>query len=129
MEQAVKAFELYPTSSPESVPADPHKQELFTRMVTSALVDADFLDTERHFGKGRPQAREHDLDIPTLWKRFEPGRERVLNEQREAGKAPAKHVQEVRDEVYSACLKAASGKPGGSCTPTPAVWMRTLNSQ
>lgn len=127
MEQAIKEFGLYPSGNPESVPAAPHKQELFTRMVTSALVDADFLDTERHFGQGRPQAREHSLDIPTLWEKFGPGRERLLEEQKEAGRVPAKHVQKVRDEVYSACLEAASGKPGVYRLTVPTGGGKTLS--
>ena len=127
MEQAIKRFELFPIGKPESVPVPPHKQELFTRMVTSALVDADFLDTERHFGQEHPQAREHDLDIPTLWGRFERGRARVLQQQTEAGKIPAKHVQEVRDEVYDACLKAASGKPGIYRLTVPTGGGKTLS--
>ncbi len=127
MEQAIKQFGLYPVGNPESIPNTSHKQELFTRMVTSALVDADFLDTERHFGQEHPQAREHDLDIPALWERFEAGRERVLNEQKEAGKTPAKHVQEVRDEVYDACLEAASGKPGVYRLTVPTGGGKTLS--
>ena len=125
MEQAIKRFELFPVGKPESVPVPFHKQELFTRMVTSALVDADFLDTERHFGQG--QAREHDLDIPTLWERFERGRTRVLERQMEAGKIPARHVQEVRDEVYRACLQAASGRPGIYRLTVPTGGGKTLS--
>lgn len=127
MERAIKQDELYPSGKPENVPQSPHKQELFTRMIASALVDADFLDTERHFGEKLSQAREHDLDIPTLWEKFEEGRERVLKKQKEARKMPAKHVQKVRDEVYNACLDAASGKPGVYRLTVPTGGGKTLS--
>lgn len=128
MEQVIKQFKLFPIDNLEHVPTAPHKQELFTRMVTSALVDADFLDTERHFGQKQPQAREHDLNISTLWGRFETGRERLLKKQIEACKVSSRYVQEVRDEVYNACLDKASGEPGVYQLTVPTGGGKTLSS-
>ncbi|PTA66623.1 CRISPR-associated helicase/endonuclease Cas3 [Deinococcus arcticus] len=127
MAQAIKTFGLYPAGAPEKVPEAPLKQELFTRMVTSALVDADFLDTEFHFGEERPKARQHDLDIHALWERFEVGRKRLLEKQRISGKETAAEVQAVRDEVYAECLKAATGKPGIYRLTVPTGGGKTLS--
>ena len=129
MAEAIKTFGLYPgvVGNPEQVPESQLKQELFTRMVTSALVDADFLDTEFHFGQERPRAREHDLDIPTLWSRFEAGRTRLLERQQTSGKVTAPNVQTVRDEVYAECLKAATGKPGVYRLTVPTGGGKTLS--
>lgn len=129
MAGAIKTFGLHPgiVGDPERAPPSRLKQELFTRMVTSALVDADFLDTEFHFGDERPRAREHDLDISALWARFEVGRERLLDKQRQSGKVIAAHVQAVRDEVYSECLKAATDPPGLFRLTVPTGGGKTLS--
>ncbi|MFC5848866.1 CRISPR-associated helicase Cas3' [Deinococcus petrolearius] len=127
MTEAIKAFSLYPAGDPEQVPGTQLKQELFTRMVTSAIVDADFLDTEFHFGEERPKAREHDLDIPALWERFGAGRERLLEQQRQSEKVIAAEVQAVRDGVYAECLKAATGKPGIYRLTVPTGGGKTLS--
>ncbi len=127
MVEAIQTFGLHPAGQPEKVPENPYQQEFFTRMVTSALVDADFLDTERHFGEKLPKAREHDLDIPTLWQRFEEGRTRLLEKQKKKGKEVAQHVQKVRDEVYAECLEAAEGKPGVYRLTVPTGGGKTLS--
>ena len=45
--------------------------EFFLRLLFSALVDADYLDTEKHFKPERAERRHVDTDIRTLWERFE----------------------------------------------------------
>ncbi len=80
----------------------PEKAEFFLRMVFSALVDADFLDTETHFEPDKAELRGSELAPRDLWEVLwrdqdvlipEPGRERTP-------------VNEVRDEVYRFCLEA-----------------------
>ncbi|GGI85641.1 CRISPR-associated helicase/endonuclease Cas3 [Deinococcus wulumuqiensis] len=127
MQEAIQTFGLQPSGTPEKIPTQPYQQELFTRMVTSALVDADFLDTEKHFGQERPEARQYDLDIPQLWQRFEAGRQKLLDKQQKNGKKVAPHVQKVRDEVYAECLKAAEGKPGLYRLTVPTGGGKTLS--
>jgi CRISPR-associated endonuclease/helicase Cas3 len=79
--------------------------EFFLRMAFSALVDADHLDTERHFS---PERAEHRRGAPVL---------SVLADRLKRAQAglSGHHddpVNNVRDEVYRACLDAASLAPG-----------------
>src|SRR5262245_52233427 len=45
--------------------------EFFLRMAFSALVDADFLDTERHFERAQSAQRGQGAALDKLWERFE----------------------------------------------------------
>jgi CRISPR-associated endonuclease/helicase Cas3 len=80
--------------------------ELFFRMVFSALTDADFLDTEKHFNAAQ-HARRSDLPtLQDLWARFEADQNNL------SGKTPDR-LQEVRHEIYQRCLEVgAEAKPG-----------------
>lgn len=86
-------------------PDDPREMGLFTelllRMVFSALVDADFLDTEEHFDPERAERRGTDLRPERLWEVLERDQEIVIS------KAEPTQVNGVRGEVYRECLRAA----------------------
>lgn len=79
--------------------------ELATRMVFSALVDADFLDTEAHLQRDKADVRGGSPDIATLWETLE----RYQTANTGLGTDP---VNVARDEVYRACL-AAGPQPQG----------------
>ena len=84
------------------------KQELKIRMLFSALVDADRLDTERHFEKQKPELRQTwETDMSLLWKRFKADQDELL-----ASADRSKIVNQVRCEVYDACLQSAQGSQG-----------------
>jgi CRISPR-associated endonuclease/helicase Cas3 len=94
--------------------------EMALRLVFSALVDADFLDTSAHFaGLDAPRVRA-DADFGRLFERFEKRRVEMLSV-REA--AP---VHEVRDRVYADCLAAAERGPGMFRLPAPTGAGKTL---
>jgi CRISPR-associated endonuclease/helicase Cas3 len=80
--------------------------ELFLRMVFSALVDADCLDTEAHFNPDKAGAREDAPELPALWAELEAAQGALLAD------APDTAVNRVRREVYEACLTAAGQAPG-----------------
>lgn len=82
-------------------PADFLQLEVFIRMVFSALVDADFLDTETHFDPRASVYRGSDLSVSELWRVLETEQDRLLEE------AESTHVNGVRGEVYRSCFAAA----------------------
>ena len=80
--------------------------ELYLRLVFSALIDADYLDTERHFDPSRTVVRQrgHALDR-TLWERFTADQETRFG-------PPRDPVTQARYEIYRDCLEAAERPPG-----------------
>ena len=88
-------------------PRDELQMDTLQRMLFSALVDADFLDTETHFDPEASEFRGSSLDPEQLWEVFQKDRESFVNSVRE--RTP---VNEVREEVYRYCIEAAE-KPQG----------------
>jgi CRISPR-associated endonuclease/helicase Cas3 len=100
--------DLEPTSEvrfPDQVNHDRNAVELFLRLLFSALVDADYLDTERHFREERTAQRGSDMTMATLWERFEADQDRLSGRR-------ANVVGEARHAIYQACLAAAEQPPG-----------------
>lgn len=79
--------------------------ELFIRLLYSALVDADFLDTEAHFEPDHAELRGRTCDLGELWLRLERAQERLSGQQVDP-------VNMARHEIYQACLDAAALPPG-----------------
>lgn len=100
--------DLEPTdqvSLPGHVLRDPSVAELFLRILFSALVDADFLDTERHFSQATAVLRDIDITLPALWERFERNQQRLSGQHTDT-------VGQARHAIYQACLAAAEQPPG-----------------
>lgn len=83
------------------------RRELFIRMLFSALVDADYLDTEQHFAPELAENRKRWPEVAELWSRFVREQESFL-----AAREADTLTNHVRREVYEACLRAAEGPPG-----------------
>lgn len=81
--------------------------EFLTRMVFSCLVDADFLDTERHFNASRAELRQEKPDLNSLWQHFLDAQARTTTSIK-----AAPNVLRVRREVFEACVARASEEPG-----------------
>ncbi len=99
--------ELEPTNT-LNLPAHVHSEleaELFLRLLFSALTDADFLDTERHFSSEKAETRRVTLSLETLWNRLEEDQRRLTGKRTDP-------VNRVRHDVYRACLRAADQPPG-----------------
>jgi CRISPR-associated endonuclease/helicase Cas3 len=94
--------------TPQKIPEQEdfkRRLELFLRMVFSALVDADFLDTESHFEPEQAAQRGQGVGLGELWRRFE--RAQVTLSGRKQGQ-----LNEIRHEIYQACLRTADNPPG-----------------
>ena len=106
---------------PAFVKSDPLRAELWTRMLFSALVDADFLDTEQHFNPGKTTLRNQDHGLEQLWERFQV-------RHREITGASTGLVNTIRKEVYRACLSAADMPPGIFRLTVPTGGGKTLSA-
>ena len=106
---------------PEFAARDRVSAELWLRMVFSALVDADFLDTEGHFNPGQTSMREPERDVRKMWERFQ---QRHRDHAREASDP----VDEMRSEIYQACLEAAEHSPGLFRLAVPTGGGKTLSA-
>jgi CRISPR-associated endonuclease/helicase Cas3 len=96
--------------------------EMGVRMVFSALVDADHLDTAAHFhGLAAPQV-ERPTDFGDLFERFRTARAEEL-----AGRAWSP-IDGVRAEVYEAALGAADGPTGVYRLPAPTGAGKTMTA-
>src|SRR5215469_4069371 len=131
-QQVQNAIETARSSLPElqSLPGSlipPHlstglERELFVRIAFSALVDADFLDTEQHFNAGKRPERENGWSITALWQCFE-----VWYQKQFAG-LPHNTLNSIRTEVYQHCLNAANLPPGFFRLTVPTGGGKTLSS-
>lgn len=90
-------------------------------MVFSALVDADFLDTERHFNPDKTSSRAQIHDLSVLDERFQ-WKHRQFP-QRASGKVDA-----ARAEIYANCLAAAESPPGIFRLTAPTGTGKTLST-
>lgn len=94
--------------------------EMLYRMVFSALVDADFLDTEAHFKPRRPAERSGGASIAGLAQRFERRRAELV------ANSPATPVNAARSELYARALAAAARPPGVYQLATPTGSGKTM---
>lgn len=81
------------------------EMELFLRMVFSALVDADFLDTEAHMDEEKGAKRNHRITLDELWEKLEAS-QRIKSGH---GKDP---LNIARHEIYQACVASADSSQG-----------------
>ena len=80
--------------------------EMLWRLIFSALVDGDFLDTEAHFNKLSPGLRRVDQTLAGLLERFEARRSKTLSG------SPDTPVNRARSEIYQTVLARAGQRPG-----------------
>ena len=97
--------------------------EFRVRLLLSALCDADFLATEEHFKPRIAESRVRWPELSSLWAGFAKKQEDLLRKARREWNS----VQEVRAVVYSACLDAASLKPGLFRLTVPTGGGKTLS--
>jgi CRISPR-associated endonuclease/helicase Cas3 len=84
------------------------QREMLVRMLFSALIDADRLDTEAHFNPERSKIRENKISIKAMASKLKINQDELIAK----NKQNPSLVNEIRDTVYKSCLAAAAGKPG-----------------
>lgn len=100
---------------------EPGRLALWLRMLFSALVDADFLDTEAYFDPARAATRDGRVDIASL--------QRVCTAHMDtmaAGRSGP--VNEVRAAVLAQCREKAALRPGVFSLTVPTGGGKTLAS-
>lgn len=100
---------------------DPHRLELWLRMVFSALVDADYLDTEAHFAGG-PVRRGATTGMTALLARFEVARSKTFKGR------PDSRVRRVRERLYDQAVARAGEPPGLFTLKAPTGAGKTLTA-
>ena len=131
MIQARADFPLLNTALPTQVPEAAGKTalewEMFIRFLFSCLVDADGLDTERHFLPETADLRQTRTlaEAGPEWLEKLKASQDALQSQPGAAKT---RVNEVRREVYEACRAAAKLPPGLFSLTVPTGGGKTRSS-
>lgn len=99
------------------------RAEVATRMIFSALVDADFLDTEAHyFAESRPVPPK--FDAADLLQKLDVERRR-----KSAAAQNAKcDINEIRNSVFEQCVKAGKSPQGFYSLTVPTGGGKTLSA-
>jgi CRISPR-associated endonuclease/helicase Cas3 len=99
---------------------DKFTESFRSRMLFSCLVDADFLDTEKHFNPGQDEQRI----VPDL----QPERALDILKQHLASKSSTGPVNALRKQLLNDCLDAAKKPPGLFTLTAPTGSGKTLSS-
>lgn len=102
--------------SEPSFVANEHRAEFYIRMLFSALVDADFLDTEAHFKK-TPRASLELQALELL--------QRLIAEK--ASKSSEGELNAIRNRIFQQCLDKAQESPGFFSLTVPTGGGKTLS--
>jgi len=116
----LSAAAAHALSIPEAIRRDPRSMEMFLRMAFSALVDADYLDTEAHLKGQNARSRSSTATMQDLWDRFESHHASIPRRD--------DAVSAVRTIVYDACIDAAAQPPGLFRLAVPTGGGKTLSS-
>lgn len=120
----VEALAAAPPMSllPEGWRTDPGVAEVGIRLVFSALVDADHLDTAAHFRDALPAQLTSDADMAVLRDRFEKTRAAKL------GSSQATEVNTIRERVYQDVISGAEQGVGVYRMSAPTGVGKTLSA-
>lgn len=106
---------------PARIHTDPLRSEMFFRLLFSALIDADRLDTERHFQPSSTSTRGVEVTLEQLLARLEESQRQISGRRTDP-------VGVARHEIYEACLAAANAEPGFFRLTVPTGGGKTRSS-
>lgn len=122
-----------PSTNPPPLPFQPDPKRIgiqlfmFTRMLFSALVDADFLDTEAFYEPSAKESRITAWTLPEMKGFLDRHLSRLSSNATDAANANP-YVLRSRAEVLAACRRAASLDPGLFSLTVPTGGGKTLSS-
>jgi CRISPR-associated endonuclease/helicase Cas3 len=111
-----------PSLVPAAWNSDPLVAEMGIRLVFSALVDADHLDTAAHFADLAQPRVDDPVDMRQLVERFERNRARLLSD-----RVPSP-IDSVRESLYEEVVGKASLPTGVYRLPGPTGSGKTMAS-
>lgn len=100
----------YPLPDLDEAIAGETAREMAIRLAFSAVVDADYLDTEKHFSLRKSVIRQGWPEIQELWKKVNDYED--AEHKRQLAKGPLSPINEVRREIYELSTQAALGPQG-----------------
>lgn len=106
---------------------EPLAQSLWLRMLFSALVDADFLDTEAYFNRDQAARRSGFAPLAEYLQRLDAHLDGIAASVRAAGRE-ADAVMLARAQVLAECRAAAGAPPGVFSLQVPTGGGKTLAS-
>jgi|LSQX01.1.fsa_nt_gb CRISPR-associated endonuclease/helicase Cas3 len=107
--------------------AEPAALLLDIRMLFSALVDADFIETEAHFDAAGPDAPTYRPSGPDLAAtQAEDYLHAYLSRLSQCSDAP-EHVRQLRSDLLEVCIDAAENRPGVFTLTAPTGAGKTLS--
>ena len=107
--------------------SEPLAQALWLRMQFSALVDADFLDTEAYLDQGRAHRRAGFPPLADYLTKLDAHLERLAAQVRASGRGD-EPVMQARAQVLADCRAAAASTPGVFSLQVPTGGGKTLAS-
>lgn len=111
-----------PVDARDTSPDNLRALELWTRFLFSALVDADFLDTERFLDRAKAEGRAGDADLAVLLRLLERHTKAMGADRIDAP------VNQSRRRILNACRDAAMWEPGVFSLTAPTGTGKTLAS-
>ena len=91
---------------PEQLPIADLRREFRLRMLFSALVDADYLNTEKHFDKRRSAKRDNWTRPVDLWPIFRADQLRMM------WNGGISDINRSRKQIYFTCVRVGKQPPG-----------------
>ncbi|MGQ9697395.1 MAG: CRISPR-associated helicase Cas3' [Armatimonadota bacterium] len=98
------------------------EHELFLRLLFSALVDGDYLDTESHFSPDSAGVRGTEVNLESMLEVLRSDQEDLI------ARSPKTPVNAIRREVYEYCLRAAELPQGVFKLTVPTGGGKTRSS-